>query len=104
MKRRRWPKECPVFEVLEGGGFVRAGAVVEGVGLPGLLIIDAAANDVRVTCRDGFVALRIINDSECYATESKSKQVFGFYAFMMQPRWLRPLTPAARAMLRVVKP
>jgi hypothetical protein len=102
-KGSRWPKECPVFEVVEGGTATIAGAVVEAVEVPGPIVSSEGAE--LTVLQSGWLGLRVVDHSPLYPDEFKnSADRLGFPAFQQSVKQLRPLTPAAREMLALVKP
>jgi hypothetical protein len=94
----RFPEECPVFEVIEDGMMMRAGAVVEGLG-------PAAHRFHRLMLpqsEHGWLAVRLLDDkdylwAEVYAPYCKA--LVGYIGCFAEAALLRPLTRAAREML-----
>lgn len=94
----RYPDECPVFEVLRWhddgpGAFVRVGDHVEGAG-------PDPTNPIQLRAEvDASVEARIANWRKGYeGLWPDGARGVAFYA-----NQLRPLTPAAEAMLELVR-
>ena len=103
----RYPKECPVFEVIHNGPTVRKGAHVEGLGLltrfVGTACTEVDSNDalaVRIDDADVFPGAIERRGASDVAT---LRARYGFFYGAMWRHSVRPLTAAARDMLALVR-
>ena len=89
----KYPKECPVFEVVtpkRGANFIKAGAIVEGV-----------------PCEWDFgtdkITVRAVDDADYIGPQrDECMQELGWVGAWVSANGLRPLTRAARNMLALV--
>lgn len=89
---------CPIFENLQPGPLVRAGALLEGILSHGVPEGEAWPDAIPVRLLDA--ADRIASHPQ----ERNPVEVFGFDGYMPWKKHLKPLTRAAREMLALVRP
>jgi hypothetical protein len=88
-QKMKYPRECPVFEMSLDGDYAPKGEVVEGVTEEPRCEIQYPGRLAFVARPEGYIGV--------WAPRT------GYY-FGVPVEQIRPLTPAAREMLKLVKP
>ena len=100
MAQAKYPDEAPVFELTEDGAILCRGAIVEGLGPE----VHGGHPDnglaVHVTA-PGWIGVRALDDADVIRAGPRHPD--GWRGVVIAPECLHPLTPAAVAMLELVK-
>jgi hypothetical protein len=101
VSRKRFPDEAPVFEVIDDRGEVLPrGAIFEGVGAYSGVFKNVHGYDQE--CPDGIGA-RVLDESQMLMSSDNRHPVDGWVGLILYSADVKPLTPAARAMLAITK-
>jgi hypothetical protein len=97
-QKMKYPRECPVFEVLSHGCLCDRGAIGIGIEVSPMKAIHPITGDVTV---NGHVGLHIVSGAAPDSTNIHPTERWN--AAVIPYADLRPLTPAAREMLAMVR-
>lgn len=98
---KKWPNDCPVFRVTKTGALALKGALVVGVFLPPSGLQCRIPHSTDYYPSDTHVGVHVVcghnPESDCQHPTEK------WFGAMLHYTLLRPLTPAARDMLALVR-